>query len=107
MKRVHKGPKPTKKDWTQVFKPVDYEFAEGWHYRAVMMLVLTFSVVSMLLVWKLQNGPRRPSPRGFIGVLFHSLYGSGCWHHACWEWRLDHPFYGRGSRKGGTLGTLQ
>jgi hypothetical protein len=57
VKRVRKGPKPTKKDWTLVFKPVDYEFTRSWHYRVNQMLVFSLGIVSILLALTLRNRP--------------------------------------------------
>ena len=38
---------PAIDDWRNVFRPVDYDFRKGWHYRVILSVATVFSVVAL------------------------------------------------------------
>jgi hypothetical protein len=47
VERIWKGPEPTKRDWTQVFRPIDYTFRRSWHHllHSVLMAGLVAATI--------------------------------------------------------------
>ncbi len=52
LRRLIKGPTPTRADWLNIFTPVKYEFRRGWQFQLVVIFFAVITVVSLIQMAK-------------------------------------------------------
>jgi energy-coupling factor transporter ATP-binding protein EcfA2 len=50
-------PVPTIDDWRNLLHPITYEFAKGWHLRAILVITALFTLTSMFGIYNYVSSP--------------------------------------------------